>query len=258
MHFGQKSCRLRLPPYGIRRLAKVVCLFTGILALTLGCSTTGDLHNLDGARLFQQGNYQVALQRFQQAVASSPQNPDAYYNLASTLHRVGAQSNNSEMLKQAESIYNQCLDLNDNHVDCRRGLAVLLVETGREESAFKLMNNWVAQRPDLADARIELARLYEEFGDLESAKLNLNQAVLVDQRNSRAWAALGRIREQAGEQEQALANYQRSMSINPQQPAVGSRIASLNRNIAPPVNIVVPGTPGTRTVTIPQPTRQRY
>jgi Tfp pilus assembly protein PilF len=258
MYFGRSLYTQIDERHASLNLAKLACLLAMVTALCSGCSTTADFHNMDGARLFQQGNYQVALQRFQQAVAASPQNPDAYYNLASTLHRVGVQSNNNQMLKQAEDIYNQCLDLNDNHVDCRRGLAVLLVETGREESAFKLMNNWVAQRPNLADARIELARLYEEFGDLENAKLNLNQAVLVDQRNSRAWAALGRIREQAGEQEQALANYQRSMSINPQQPAIGARIAALNRNITPPVNVVMPGTPGTRTVTVPQPARQRY
>jgi Tfp pilus assembly protein PilF len=243
---------------GSRQSVPLACTLAVAVSFILGCSTTGDLHNMDGARLFQQGNYQVALQRFHQAVASSPQNPDAYYNLASTLHRIGTQTNDSETLKRAETVYNQCLDLNDNHVECRRALAVLLVETGREESAFKLMNNWVAQRPDLADPRIELARLYEEFGDVEKAKLNLNQAVLVDQRNSRAWAALGRIREQAGEQEQALANYQRSMSINPQQPAVGARIASLNRTTSPPINIAMPNSPATRTVTIPQPSRQRY
>lgn len=243
-------------PRGIKRSGVAVCLVAVLVAG--GCSTTADLHNIDGARLFQQGNYQTALQRFQQAVAANPRNPDAYYNLASTLHRVGNQTNNAEMLKQAEAIYNQCLDLNDNHVECRRGLAVLLVETGKEDSAFKLMSNWAAQRPDLADAQIELARLYEEFGDVETAKLHLNKAVLVDQRSSRAWAALGRIREQAGETEQALVNYQRSMSINPQQPIVGARIASLNRSVTPNVNVVIPGNSGTRTVTVPQPPTKRY
>jgi Flp pilus assembly protein TadD len=210
---------------------------------------------MQGAKLFQQGNYQLALQRFQQAVSADPRNPDAYYNLASTLHRVGSQTDNQDMLKQAETVYNQCLDLNENHVECRRGLAVLLVEAGREESAFKLLSNWVSQRPDLADARIELARLYEEFGDVETAKLHLNQAVMVDQRNARAWAALGKIREQAGEREQALANYQRSIQINPQQPAIGARIASLSGSIAPDVQITMPGT---RTVTAPRSQRQRY
>jgi Flp pilus assembly protein TadD len=198
------------------------------------------------------------LQRFQQAVAANPTNPDAYYNLAATLHRNGTQTNNRELLRQAEAIYNQCLDLNENHIDCRRGLAVLLVESDRANSAFDLMKNWAAQQPNLADPQIELARLYEEFGDLESAKLHLNQAVMVDQFASRAWTALGRIREQAGETEQALANYQRSLSLNPNQPIVGTRIAAMQRNFTPDINIAVP-TPANapRTVTTPSP-RSRY
>jgi Flp pilus assembly protein TadD len=223
------------------------------VAVLAGCSTTADYHNIEGVRLFQQGSYQPALQRFQQAVSANPQNADAYYNLGSALHRIGTQTSNRELLAQAETVYNQCLDLNENHVECRRGLAVLLAETDRADKAMKLLSNWAAQRPDLADPRVELARLYEEFGDLETAKLHLNQAVMVDQRNARAWAALGAIRDKAGETEQALANYQRSLSLNPQQPAIGARIAMLSRAATPDINVTIPSVPGTRTVTIPPP-----
>jgi Flp pilus assembly protein TadD len=236
-------------------------LVAGLLWLSVlsGCKTAADFHNMDGVRLFQSGNQPAALQRFQQAVANNPTNPDAYYNLAATLHRGGVQTNNREMLKQAEAIYNQCLDLNENHIDCRRGLAVLLVETDRANSAFDLLKNWAAQHPELADPQVELARLYEEFGDLESAKLHLNQAVLTDQRAARAWTALGRIREQAGETEQALANYQRSLALNPNQPLIGNRIAALQRAFPPDINIAVPTpNPATRTVTAPAPARPRY
>src|SRR5262245_58758686 len=94
-----------------------------LMLVAAGCSTTADFHNTDGVRWYQQGNYQSALQQFQQAVAANPQNADAYYNLAATLHRQASQSNNREWFNQAEAIYNQCLDLNENHVECRRGLA---------------------------------------------------------------------------------------------------------------------------------------
>jgi tetratricopeptide (TPR) repeat protein len=221
------------------------------LVLAAGCSTTADYHNQDGVRLYQQGNHQTALQRFQQAVAANPQNPDAYYNLASTLHRLGKSTNNRALLTQAETVYNQCLDLNENHVECRRALAVLLVETDRAQSAMKLMTNWVAQRPDLADPYIELARLYEEFGDSETAFQQLSRAVMVDHRNARAWAALGNIREKSGDKDQALANYRRSLELNPLQPAVGARLASLYGTSTPNINLAVPATPGTRTVTAP-------
>jgi len=203
-----------------------------IALATAGCKVAADGQNLQGARLYQSGQYDVAMQKFQKAVATDPTNADGYYNMACTMHRMGTARNDQNLLNQAETLYNQCLDLDENHADCHRALAVLLVETGRSDKAFNLMKNWAVRIPKSADARIELARLYEEFGDPEAAKTYLTEAVNLDQYNSRAWNALGRLREQSGEYSQALANYQRSYSVNQFQPEIMERMAALNRTIA--------------------------
>lgn len=209
----------------------------GLTALVLlglpavGCGTFPSSHNADGVRLFQQGQLTGAMQQFQQAVLQEPQNADAYYNLAATYHRLGSQQNDRQALQQAENLYNQCLDRDDNHTDCYRGLAVLLVETDRSDRAFSLLQNWANRNPRSADARVELARLYEEFGDSDTAKTNLQTALQLDQNNARAWAALGKLREQAGDPTQALANYQRSLQLNRAQPAVAERVAVLQARL---------------------------
>ena len=209
-----------------------------------------DGQNLNGVRLYQQGQFQPALQSFQQALAADPTSADAHYNMAATYHRIGVQNNEQEALTQAETLYNQCLDLDDSHTDCYRGLAVLLAETKRPDSGFKLLKNWATKQPENADARVELARLYHEFGKYDTAQLHLNEAIAVDQHNHRAWAALGRLREEQQEFDQALANYQRSYNLNQFQPGVAQRIASLNRQLQADVNLTTPPT-GTRTVTVP-------
>jgi len=210
-----------------------------------------DGQNQQGVRLFQQGQFQPALQKFQQALATDPTNADAYYNLAASMHNIGSAKKDNDMLAQAETLYNQCLDINENHVDCHRGLAVLLKETDRSDRSFALLNNWVNAQPNLSDARVELARLYEESGDLETALLHLNHAVGVDQSNHRAWAALGHIREETGDATQALTNYQRSLDLNQFQSGVAERVATLSRNVRGNLNgTTVPG--GTRTVTNPR------
>ncbi len=202
--------------------------------------------NLDGVSLYQQGQYPAALQRFQQAVASDPANADAYYNLAATVHRMGIQSGDRQSLNQAETLYNQCLDHDPNHVDCHRGLAVLLVETDRSDRAFTLLKNWAIRSPQSADARIELARLYQEFGERETAKLHLDEAIRIDHQNPRAWAGLGRLREESGDYLLALENYQRSLSLNTFQPGVAARVADLRRTTGGGPIVTPPG--GTRTV----------
>jgi tetratricopeptide (TPR) repeat protein len=230
----------------------VLLLCAAMFVILPGCQMAADGQNQQGVRLFQQGQFQPALQKFQQAIVTDPQNDDAYYNMAASMHNMGAAKKDKEMLAEAEKLYNQCLDINENHVDCHRGLAVLLKETGRSDKAFALLNNWTQSQPKLADAQVELARLYQESGDLETAKLHLNQAVGMDQNNYRAWAALGHIREETGDLEQALTNYQRSLDLNHFQTGVAERVATLSRNSAGNLSNGTPVPAGTRTVTNPQ------
>jgi len=208
-----------------------------LLALLLlgnaGCRMVAQGRNVDGVRYFQQGQYPVALQRFDSALTIDPQNADTYYNKAAVYHRMGLATRDQNTLTQAESLYNQCLNINPNHVDCHRGLAVLLCETGRNDRAFALLRNWTTLSPQNADARVELARLYEESSDPRSAELALNEALALDMRNWRAHAALGRLKEQAGDFPQALQNYQLAYSLNRFQPELQRQIASLQSRVSP-------------------------
>lgn len=223
---------------GLRHVALVACL---ALAAP-GCRMVSQGRNVDGVRYFQQGQYPVAIQRFDAALTIDPRNPDTYYNKAAVYHRMGLANRDQNALTQAESLYNQCLDLNPNHVDCHRGLAVLLSETGRTDKAFALLNNWTQRNPQSAEARIELARLYEEYGDPRSAETALNQALALDLKNWRAHAALGRLKEQSGNFDQALQNYQQAYALNRFQPELQQRIAALQTKVSPVQAGVPPAT----------------
>jgi tetratricopeptide (TPR) repeat protein len=204
--------------------------------------------NMQGAQLYEQGQYYQAMEKFQQAMASDPTDADAYYNMASTMFQLGTASKDPNMLQQAETLYNQCLDRNPNHADCHRALAVLLVQTDRSDRAFTLMKNWAIRSPQNADARVELARLYEEFGDTKTAELQLQQALQLDQTNKRAWTAMAYLRESKGDTQQALANYQRAYALDGSNPALANRIAALNQSSWGNVSPAPPGNAPTQTV----------
>ena len=211
--------------------------------------------NVDGVRYFQQGQYQAAQQRFQAALQANPRDADGYYNLAAVTHRTALQNRDSNLMAQAESLYNQCLDINADHVDCRRGLAVLLTETNRSDRAFVMLKNWAISSPRSADARIELARLYEEVGDPRSAEQHLTEALQLSVSNWRAHAALGRLKEQAGDYPQAVANYQRAVAINRAQPQVNERLVALQQKYgpaSPTLPAAQPNFGGTQTATAPK------
>jgi tetratricopeptide (TPR) repeat protein len=239
-----KNRKLRLRAFMVRLSPKLdaiwwaeptlrcVCLLALIMSAA-GCRMVAQGRNVDGVRYFQQGQYPTALARFDSALTIDPQNADTFYNKAAVYHRMGLANRDTNVLAQAESLYNQCLNINPNHVDCHRGLAVLLAETGRTDKAFTLLRNWTVQSPQNADARVELARLYEESGDGRSAETALNEALALDMRNWRAHAALGRLKEQSGDFPQALQNYQLAYSINRYQPELQQHIAMLQSRVNP-------------------------
>jgi tetratricopeptide (TPR) repeat protein len=144
---------------------------------------------------------------------------------------------------QAETYYNLCLDRNPNHTACYRGLAVLLIEQGRRDDAFRLVERWVQREPNLPDAKIELARLNEESGNRAAAKEHLLEALAVQPNNARALAALGKIREDSGDSAQALANYQRSLWYDGRQPQLASRVSALQSSCVPPSPYAVETSP---------------
>jgi len=208
-------------------------LFLVLLALasSTGCKLASSGHNIEGTRLYEQGQYSAAQAKFQAAIENDPENADSYYNMASTFHRMGIERNDKDMLQQAEMLYNQCLDKNEDHVDCHRALAVLLVETGRTASAETLLKRWAQTYPNSAEPRLELARFYYEFGDRPTAKQHLDQALQLEPANPRAWNVAGMFQEESGNYSQALANYMQSYQQNNLQPGVANRMASLQRTI---------------------------
>ena len=210
--------------------------------------------NVDGVREYQAGHYQQAIQHFQTALANDPQNADAYYNLARTYYSMAKVNGDRTLMQQAEGLYHQCLDLQPDHTDCYRCLAILLIDTDREESAFALMKGWAQRSYYTPEPRIELARLHEEFGDKDAAIQHLTDALNINANNPRAWSALGRLREQRGELSQALANYQQAYSLNQYQQGLGTRIAAVSQRIA--ASNAFPGT-GTQMVNTPNVPTQR-
>ncbi|MEM9365282.1 MAG: tetratricopeptide repeat protein [Planctomycetota bacterium] len=204
----------------------------GTLAVLLsGCQLASSSNNSMGAALANQGQYTAAMDKFQKAIAANPTDPDGYYNLAATTHRLGNQRQDPNLIRQSEALYNQCLDHDPDHVDCHRGLAVLLVDSGRPDRAFALLKNWASATPASAEPRIELARLYEEHNEPQTALKYLEDAVQLNANSQRAWLALARLRENSGDPVQALQNYQRALALGGDNPMVSQRVAALARQI---------------------------
>ncbi len=197
--------------------------------------------------MYQQGQYQAAIQKFQEAANANPDDPDAAYNLGRVYHRLATVNNDPKSAAQAEQFYRIAIDRDSNHTEAHRGLAVFYVEQGQSNKAFDLLGEWALRESDAADPRIELARLHEEFGDKDAAKEQLLEAHSIDNENPRTLAALGRLRDEAGEYAQAMDNYRKSLELDRFQPELASRVTALQSAISPAPLYLPPGG-GTRMV----------
>lgn len=221
-----------------------------LLVNLAGCHVAATQHNLEGKRLYEQGQYNEALSSFQAALQDDPQSADAFYNMAAVYHRLGAESNNQEYLGQAQELYRQTLDVDPNNADAYRGLSVLYVQAGQQQAAFDLLESWVIKNPESAEPRVELARMYKEYGNSNAARDHLAAAVQKDPSNVRALRALGQLNEEQGQYNQALTLYETAIQQNSLQPDLTAHIAALRQSIgatnAAPSQITLP--PGTRVV----------
>ena len=210
------------------------------LSLLSGCGRFMQSDSDKGVRLYQQGNYLGAANSFQRALEKQPGDADCFYNLGATYHQQSKLFGRAGDLQTAEQYYHLCLARNQNHAACQRGLAVLLVETGRTGDAATQLEQWAAREPVNPEPKIELARLCHEQGDNLDAENYLIDAVSIDPDNPRALVALGQIRESSGDTQQALANYSKALELDRNQPTVAAKVATLSTSGPPPVIAVAP------------------
>ena len=228
-----------------RNHSSIQC-YSGLLLLLLlstGCNIAATGHNMQGRRLYEQGQFAEALQTFQKALQANPRNADAYYNMAATYYFLGKQHQNSQWLQQAEPLYRHALNLDPDHADAYRGLSALMTESGRSGDAFQLVQNWRASVPYSAEPVIELARMYRESGNTQQSLQLLVDALHIDSSNPRALKAMGQLREEQGQYQLALENYTRSYQANNLQPDVAAKIASLQGQVQT-ISQTAPSRPG--------------
>ena len=203
-----------------------------VIISLLGCNYSANRHNCQGTYAFQTGNVTQAIDQFQRALIANPNDANAYYNLGYAYAALGKQNKNTQWTAQAEDLFRRSIALNDQHPESHRALAALLIETGRAQNAFDLVNTWRQRYPASSRPLVELAKLYQEQGDNRRAADLLADSLGLDSANPDAYKSLGQIREAQGQLELALQNYSRSLQFNAAQNDVISKISSLQQRLA--------------------------
>ena len=211
----------------VKPLAAALLLLLG-LTLT-GCSSWGGkLRNSEGLRYYNGGKYDEALASFQTAARLNPEDPEIYYNIASTYQRQATEENKPALFTQAENYYRQCLDRNpspETTVCCYRGLATVLTQRNQSAEAMNLLRAWEERDPTSVEPKLEIAYLLEAQGANRDAAAALEKIAAYAPNDYRAYYKLGLIHEKLGEDDAALEQLRAASRLNPNDTQITQQIA---------------------------------
>ncbi|MCS7167705.1 MAG: tetratricopeptide repeat protein [Gemmatales bacterium] len=201
-------------------------ILMGACLFVVGCGKTVQEQVLErnraGVERLLERDYAAAESEFRQAWELAPGDFTTQFNLAVVHHLQGH-------FEQAEQGYRQCLQQDPHFLPARRGLAQLLWQTNRHEDLRQLVNQWIADRPDLADAHALYGWYLARLGDYPAAERAFQAALARQPQHAFALAELGRIYELYRFPERARSLYERSLQHDPWQPEIRARLAKLRR-----------------------------
>ena len=204
-----------------------------------GCSSWGGkINNTEGVNYYAKGEYDQALTAFQTASRLNPDDPEIYYNIASTYQQQALRYQDPTLLTQAETNYRICLQKNptrETTVCCYRGLATVLNQRKDEKQALKVLQEWEEKEPNSVEPKLEIAYLLEAQGKNQEAADALTKIKDWAPNDYRAFYKLGLVEEKLGHNEAALEQLRAAARLNPANQDITNKITQLESKGSAPM-----------------------
>ena len=161
-----------------------------------------------GAVFKQTGKLQESLIANQRAVAISPNDTEAHYNLGITLQDLGR-------LEDAETSYKKSIAIKSEYGEAHYNLGITLQELGRLEDAAASYFKVIAINPEYGEAHYNLGVTLQELGRLEEAAASYSKAIAIKPEYAQAHCNLGATLQELSRLEDAAASHRKAIAIKP-------------------------------------------
>lgn len=118
------------------------------------------------------------------------------------------------VLRRAESIYRQVLDIDAGHLTANNLLGLLCLQTKRFDEAVTFIEAALVQKPDDAQAHSNLGLALKDLGRIEEAATHLEKALLFAPGNPRTLNNLGNVYKELGRLNEATVSYRQALAID--------------------------------------------
>ena len=161
-----------------------------------------------GALFGATGRKYEAVDANQTAVALSPQDAQAHYNLAKTLQELGR-------FDDAVASYKRAIALKPDYAEAHYNLGVMLQELGRSDESEESYKQAIALKPDFAEAHNNLGITLKELGRLDEAETSYKQAIAFRPNIPQIHNNLGSALKKLGRFDEAKASYTQAIALKP-------------------------------------------
>lgn len=145
-----------------------------------------DAQNNLGQRYQQRGEYQKAIDAYQQAIKMRPNFYSAYNNLAVCYGKL-------KMYPEAEAALQKCIALKPDDFYAMNNLAVMFIETGRVDDGARMAQQAVKIEPGYANGHVTLGSAYAMTRRFDEAEREFKEALRLEPDNRAATENLARL-----------------------------------------------------------------
>jgi len=167
------------------------------------------LFNVIGSFYKSNGQLDIAITKFKQALALKPNYAEVHYNLGVTLRELG-------QIEEAIKSYKNALSIKNEHPNAHYNLGNALLSLKHYDAAIKHFESAVIFKPKFAQAHNNLGLANKLLGNDVEAGKNFDKALIIKPDYAEAANHRGVIFQNEGDLENAIKYYQKSLEINPQ------------------------------------------
>jgi Flp pilus assembly protein TadD len=173
----------------------------------------------NGKAAFRAGNFEEALQYFEDLLHTSPSNHTGHLFVGLCKQKLGDITGATASLRQA-------IGIKPNDQLTRKALIKLLVDTDELQEAGELQGWFVKNKPFDAQARVDLARIYRQNGEVDLAIAELERAAELAPTSQEPKLELGTALIEASRSDEAVEVFEQIATDNPRDPRAHAGIGA--------------------------------
>ena len=154
--------------------------FLAVLITVLALYGCGNSDSVDGDKLFNQGEYQLAIEAYDEYLSSQPKHIKSLYNRGRAYEELGN-------YKKAIEDYSAVLDIDKKNVQANLSIGIDAFRNNDPDKALYHFGQSVSADPDNFKALILRGRAFHRLGNFESARKDFDAAIRINKEAGEAY-----------------------------------------------------------------------